>query len=41
VTLMTDRAQIDRLLQEGAEKARAIAIPLMNRVRRAIGKLAD
>lgn len=39
--LMADRAEIDRVLKEGAEKARAIAIPLMDRVRRANGKLAD
>jgi tryptophanyl-tRNA synthetase len=39
--LMDDRAEIDRVLHEGAEKARAIASPLMDRVRRAIGKLPD
>jgi len=36
-TLMAEPAQIDRLLAEGAEKARAIAKPVMERVRRAIG----
>jgi tryptophanyl-tRNA synthetase len=39
--LMANRAMIDGVLREGAEKARAIAIPLMDDVRRAIGKLAD
>lgn len=35
--LMADRKQIDRILSEGAEKARAIATPLLNNVRKAIG----
>jgi tryptophanyl-tRNA synthetase len=39
--LMADRREIDRVLREGAEKARAIAVPLMDKVRRAIGKLAE
>jgi len=34
---MTDRAQIDRLLQEGAEKARAIAADTLVDVRAAMG----
>jgi tryptophanyl-tRNA synthetase len=39
--LMAGRAEIDRVLHEGAQKARAIAIPLMDKVRRAIGKVSE
>lgn len=35
--LMSDKPFVDRLLLEGAEKARAIAIPVLNDVRKAIG----
>ncbi len=35
--LMANREQIDRILAEGAEKARAIAKPLLGQVREAIG----
>jgi len=35
--LMADRNEIDRILAEGARKARAIASPLLENVRRAIG----
>lgn len=35
--LMADRTQIDRILKKGAEKARAIAGPLLADVRKAIG----
>ncbi|HLU66202.1 MAG TPA: tryptophan--tRNA ligase, partial [Kofleriaceae bacterium] len=35
--LMADRARIDRLLDEGAERARAVARPVMDRVRAATG----
>ncbi len=36
-TLMDDPAQLDRILQQGAEKARAYASPLMGSVRRKVG----
>ena len=37
--LMADKAQIDRVLVEGAERARAIAGPVMEDVRRVVGFL--
>ncbi|MBU3914891.1 tryptophan--tRNA ligase [bacterium] len=36
-SLMEDRKQIDTILTEGAQKARSIAVPLMQKVRKAIG----
>ncbi len=36
-SLMTDRKQIDKILADGAKKARNIAIPLLQEVRKAIG----
>ena len=35
--LQNDPAEVDRILAEGAEKAREIAAPLMDQVRRAVG----
>lgn len=35
--LMADKSQIDRILSEGAKKARAIAGPLLTEIRKAIG----
>jgi tryptophanyl-tRNA synthetase len=35
--LMADRAQIDRLLKEGAERARARAVPFLKQIRQTIG----
>ena len=35
--LMSNRTQLDLILMEGAEKAHAIAIPMMEKVRQAIG----
>ena len=35
--LMTDRDEIDRILMQGAELARAIAMPIIERVREAVG----
>ena len=35
--LMTDKNQIDTILNEGAEKARSIAKPLLEKARKAIG----
>ena len=35
--LMTDRDEIDRILMKGAELARAIAMPIIERVREAVG----
>ena len=34
---MNDRAEIDRLLKQGAERARNQAAPFMDRVRKAFG----
>jgi tryptophanyl-tRNA synthetase len=38
-TLAADPAEVERILSEGAEKAEAIAAPVMTRVRRAAGLL--
>mgnify|MGYP001586180280 CR=1 FL=1 len=35
--LLADRDSIDRMLRQGAEKARAIATPMMQKIQRAIG----
>ena len=35
--LMGDRAELDKVLENGAEKARDIAVPIMRKVRKAIG----
>jgi tryptophanyl-tRNA synthetase len=35
--LLNDHARLDQVLIEGAEKARAMAIPIMDKVRRKIG----
>lgn len=35
--LMADKAQIDRILGEGAQKARAIAVPMLGKIRETIG----
>lgn len=35
--LMNDKAQLDRVLQEGAERAREIAVPFLKEVRKTIG----
>ncbi|WP_035179049.1 tryptophan--tRNA ligase [Alkalihalobacterium bogoriense] len=34
---MTDKAQLDRILQEGAERARDIAVPFLKEVKKTIG----
>lgn len=36
-TLMENRDELDRVLEKGAEKARAIAVPILAKVRKAIG----
>ena len=36
-TLMNNTAELDRILEKGAEKARAIAAPIMAKVRKAVG----
>ncbi len=35
--LMEDRKELDKVLENGAEKARAIAVPIMRKVRKAVG----
>jgi tryptophanyl-tRNA synthetase len=35
--LVNDRAELDRILAAGADRARATATPLVNRVRQAVG----
>ena len=35
--LMDNTDELDRILAEGAEKARAIAIPILAKVRKAVG----
>ncbi len=35
--LLADRAEIDRILLKGAEEARAVAMPIIERVRKAVG----
>ena len=35
--LMEDRKELDKVLEAGAEKARAIAVPIMRKVRKAVG----
>ncbi|HQC64655.1 MAG TPA: hypothetical protein PK459_06105, partial [Anaerolineaceae bacterium] len=35
--LMDDKAQLDAILKQGAEKVRAIAIPNLKRMRKAVG----
>ncbi|MBI1927889.1 tryptophan--tRNA ligase [Candidatus Poribacteria bacterium] len=35
--LLTERDSIDRMLRQGAEKARAIATPMMQKIRKAVG----
>jgi tryptophanyl-tRNA synthetase len=35
--LLDDKHHLDRILNKGAEKARAVAAPILERVRRAIG----
>ena len=35
--LMEDRAELDKVLENGAEKARDIAVPIMRKVRKAVG----
>jgi tryptophanyl-tRNA synthetase len=37
--LLTDKAEIDRVLEAGAEKARAIAMPILAETRKAAGFL--
>ena len=36
-TLMDNTDELDKILEKGAEKARAIAVPIMARVRKAVG----
>lgn len=36
-TYMADTSQLDRILAEGAEKVRAVSVPLMSEVRRKVG----
>jgi tryptophanyl-tRNA synthetase len=38
--LLADPAEIDRILKSGAEKARAIATPVMDEVKRRVGFVA-
>ncbi len=35
--LVADRAEMDRILRDGADRARAIAVPIMDEVRRIVG----
>jgi len=35
--LLADPGEVERILKDGAERARAIAVPLLDRVRRAVG----
>lgn len=35
--LLADRGEVERILQDGASRARAIAVPLLDRVRSAVG----
>ena len=35
--LLADPAEIDRILKDGAQRARAIAVPVMEEVRRRVG----
>ena len=35
--LLADKGQVERILAQGAEKARAVAMPLLQRVRQAVG----
>jgi tryptophanyl-tRNA synthetase len=38
--LLADTAEIDRILKSGADKARAIAAPVMDTVKRKVGFIA-
>ena len=38
--LLADAAEIDRILKDGAAKARAIAAPIMAEVKRVVGFVA-
>ena len=35
--LMEDRKELDKVLEDGAKKARDIAVPIMRKVRKAVG----
>src|SRR6185436_10663759 len=35
--LMADRGEVERILKDGAQRARAIAAPVVSRVRKAVG----
>ena len=35
--LMSDTDTLEKMLQRGAERARDVALPVLNRVRRAVG----